>query len=114
MLKRKNLVRVRKGEYNKTIIHDYLLNPIASQTIGNDRAIGVVAMWMIESIRIKNGKGFPCLFCYLGLERNSITEDSIIDIQIEVYIAYKNWWTNNQNLPVEEIKKINPLDGIHL
>jgi len=112
-LKWEDIPKFLKIANNKKTIQDFPHNPKASQTMISENTIGEVALWFIESIRIKDGKGFPCLYCRLLIDSTgSIRLKN--DVQTEAYLAYLKWWTNNRNQSKDSARKINPLEGTHI
>ncbi len=75
---------------------------------------GMIALWLIEGIR--NGRKFPSLnaLCFkkgqIGKDWTSKSENN----HEPVLDAYKTWWNESKDLPVEEAELANPLEGLEL
>jgi hypothetical protein len=96
-------------------------NPVSS-LLQTRSYLGVISMWMIESIRITEEKGivdpfskFPSLNPILKLRlmdvKPTLTEKQKMDLAFNAYIK---WWNRIKNLDKKEGSKIDPFEGSNI
>jgi len=93
---------------SKEKLKQFPVNPASSQA-ERSASEGIVALWCIEGIR-KGGK-FPSLNALLQ-SKGKI--DRSEDGQKRACEAYQRWWKKIEKMPVEDARKVKPLDGTGL
>lgn len=89
------------------------VNPISSQS-QEDCSTGMMALWLIEGIRLQSPNGYPSLNPLCFDAKDSMNQDwdasSLANLP-RAASAYRQWWQRVRSLPVSERKTINPLAG---
>jgi len=87
-------------------------NPLSSQ-MQPTCAEGVMALWMIESVRLAPPPGFPSLNpLLLGGPDSDASWQQISDRNTPIAVAaYRAWWDRVADLPSEERRAVDPLAG---
>lgn len=100
---------------NSTIIINKFPINVISSSITSECQLGIIALWMIESIRRCDGK-LP-LFCSLYPSSNPVLKGHIpdsYDMLTIAYEAYRKWWEDTKTMNRDKATKINPLENTGL
>ncbi len=107
---------------NTTPINKYPENLISS-FLHDDRYVGIIALWFIESIRITEMKHtmnpmekFPSLHPSLTLivEGTPQTTPNTPEIMDKAFQAYSKWWDKVKSMEKQKACRLNPLEGSNL
>jgi hypothetical protein len=120
-LKWEDIPKLLEIANDETKITNFTFNVLSSY-MPNECALGIYSMWLIESIRISEGKPvlspterFPSLNPIIRKKSNPGDPASeIIDNVTGMKIAskaYLNWWNKIRNMNPEDACKINPLEN---
>ncbi len=112
---------------NSNVVIDRFPRNILSRLYLQDCQVGIVAMWLIDSIRKNHGKRARKAW-YIspmallqdeddrqtskerggGNEYIPVNSDEKLE---EAYAAFSTWWQNAQNISISKSKRVNPLSG---
>lgn len=102
-------------------ISSFSVNPLSSYW-QKECLLGIYSLWLIESIRVSEGKPvlspverFPSLNPIIRKKSNPGDPASEINDDVNemktAYKAYMNWWNKIKNMNPEDVSKINPLEN---
>lgn len=102
-----------------TLISSFPTNPLSSSIM--EAPLGMVALWMIESIRISEGNRFilpfekyPSLNPAIYFSDNRENAETDAEKQGKTYEAYRKWWEDVKKMDANRGCKIDPFDGTNL
>ncbi len=112
---------------NSSVIIDRFPRNILSRLYLQDCQAGIIAMWLIDSIRKNHGKRArkawyvsPMALLQDEEDRQTSKERGQGNEYIPVnsdekleraYTAFKSWWENTQDISASKSKRVNPLNG---
>jgi len=103
-------------------ITNFPRNPVSS-SIQKDCYLGIISLWLIESIRIIERDGlinpmdkFPSMHPYLIDEKNQTRsrDPNTVESMKTALLSYKNWWQTVKNMDKREACKISPVKETNL
>lgn len=107
---------------DSTIITKFPRNAFSSRHL-TSCYLGMVSLWLIESIRITEQKStnkpsekFPSQVSYLmekGNEKFERSPNNVAAMEV-AYQAYQKWWRTTRRMNIKDACKINPLEKTNL
>lgn len=118
----KDIPRLLEVGNDRTEITNFPRNGYSS-TLQSDCYLGIISLWLIESIRIAEGRAlihprekFPSLVPYLCVQDNKACPryPNTVEVMTTAHQKYMDWWQTAKNMNKREACKIDPLKETNL
>ncbi len=109
---------------DRVVITHFPVNPVSS-SYQEECYLGIVALWLIESVRITCGNPLmnpvnrypsmnPLLRDKSEEQVNSGRKQNTPEMMEAAFEAYRSWWENTKQKDIKEACRVNPLEGTGL